>query len=43
MNAYLSGAMECSYRQSGNEDVMDHCIAYGQAASKVFFQPKNGE
>jgi hypothetical protein len=38
---YLAGALECSYRQSGDEDVMDQFIGYGQAAAKVIFQPKH--
>ncbi len=38
---YLSPALECSYRQTGNEDVMDQCIAYGQAVSKLIFQEKH--
>ncbi len=41
MYTYISAALECSYRQTGNEDVMDHCIAYGQAAAKLLFQKKH--
>jgi hypothetical protein len=42
MFTYLSCAMECHYRQTGDEDMMDHCIAYGQAVARVLWQPKHG-
>jgi hypothetical protein len=41
MFTYLSGAMECYYRQTGSEDMMDNCIAYGQAVAHVLYQPKH--
>jgi len=37
----LSGAMECYYRISGNEDAHDWVIAYGQAVARVLFQEKH--
>jgi hypothetical protein len=41
MYTYLSGGLECSYRQTGDEDVMDRCIGYGQAVAHVLFQKKH--
>jgi hypothetical protein len=37
----LSGAMDCYYRITGNEDAHDWVIAYGQGVSRVLFQPKH--
>lgn len=41
MYVYQSAALELYYRITGNEDAMDHAIAYGQAAARVLFQPKH--
>ncbi|MGQ9662641.1 MAG: exo-rhamnogalacturonan lyase family protein [Kiritimatiellia bacterium] len=38
----ISMGLDCYYRITGNEDVRDWLIAYGQAVSYVFFQPKHG-
>jgi len=42
MYTYQSGALEAYYRQTGDEDAMDHCIAYGQAVAHLLWQPKHG-
>jgi PcRGLX-like protein central beta sandwich domain len=42
MYTYQAGALECYYRATGDEDAMDHCIAYGQAVAHVLWQPKHG-
>ncbi len=41
MFTYQSGALETYYRQTGDEDARDHCIAYGQAVANVLFQKKH--
>jgi hypothetical protein len=41
MYTYLSGALECYYRLTGNEDAMDNAIAYGEAVARVLFQTKH--
>ncbi len=42
MFTYQSGALECYWRSTGNEDARDHCVAYGQAVARVLWQPKHG-
>ncbi|MHC4917756.1 MAG: hypothetical protein ACYTGB_19950, partial [Planctomycetota bacterium] len=39
MFTYQSAAMECYYRLTGDEDMHDNCIAYGQGVGRVLFQP----
>jgi hypothetical protein len=39
MFTYQSAAVECYYRQTGDEDMMDNCVAYGQAVGRLLFQP----
>jgi len=41
MFTYLSGAMECYYRQVPDEDVHDWIVAYGQAVAHVLWQEKH--
>jgi hypothetical protein len=38
---YMAHAMDSYRRQTGDEDAADWLIAYGQALSKVVFQPKH--
>lgn len=38
----LSRAMETYHRITGNEDVQDWLIAYGQAVAHVLYQPRHG-
>ncbi|HOX08678.1 MAG TPA: hypothetical protein PK280_19950 [Planctomycetota bacterium] len=41
MFVYESGALECYYRITGDEDAMDRAIGYGQGAARVLFQTKH--
>jgi PcRGLX-like protein central beta sandwich domain len=41
MFTYLGGALDAHYRQTGDEDVMDSCIGYGQAVANILFQGKH--
>ncbi|MCX7591498.1 MAG: hypothetical protein N2255_07705, partial [Kiritimatiellae bacterium] len=38
----IAPGLDCYYRITGNEDVRDWLIAYGQAVSHVLFQQKHG-
>jgi PcRGLX-like protein central beta sandwich domain len=41
MFSYQSGALEAYWRETGNEDARDHCVANGQALAHVLFQKKH--
>jgi hypothetical protein len=42
MHTYISAAMDCYWRLTGDEDARDFVIAYGQATSHVIYQEKHG-
>jgi hypothetical protein len=42
MFTYQAGALDLYHRLTGDEDAMDHCIAYGQAVAHILWQEKHG-